>query len=162
MSYILSFDDYLLSLPSRLVSRNDFEVGSDYSESSLAFGENTFAFQSSYLGGILSGKFADRQSAPRSGASRKLAVNGTINHQAVEEPDDQRYCFCQMPSHGEMVGCDDDDCVREWVRPMFDNRSHAGKLRLVVSPCLCWIVGTTGRQLVLQRVSDRTRLIITS
>ena len=33
------------------------------------------------------------------------------------DPDtgEQLYCFCNRVSYGEMIGCDDDDCKREWV-----------------------------------------------
>ena len=62
-----------------------------------------------------------------------------------QEEDDQRYCFCQKVSYGEMVGCENDKCPYEWFhlncvglkeapkdqdiwycpecRPMFDGRS---------------------------------------
>ena len=28
--------------------------------------------------------------------------------------DDERYCYCQGVSYGEMVACDRDDCPRQW------------------------------------------------
>lgn len=31
-------------------------------------------------------------------------------------PEERRYCYCNQFSFGEMIGCDDDDCEREWVR----------------------------------------------
>lgn len=31
-----------------------------------------------------------------------------------DDADDQRYCFCNNVSYGDMIGCDDDDCEREW------------------------------------------------
>lgn len=31
-----------------------------------------------------------------------------------DDQDDQRYCFCNNYSYGDMIGCDDDDCEREW------------------------------------------------
>jgi hypothetical protein len=24
------------------------------------------------------------------------------------------WCFCEGPSHNEMIGCDNDECIREW------------------------------------------------
>ena len=30
--------------------------------------------------------------------------------------DNKTYCFCDGVSYGEMIGCDDEDCEREWVR----------------------------------------------
>jgi hypothetical protein len=32
------------------------------------------------------------------------------------DPNEPVYCFCQRVAFGEMVGCDNDDCAREWVR----------------------------------------------
>ena len=29
--------------------------------------------------------------------------------------DDRTYCFCDGPSYGEMIACDDGQCEREWV-----------------------------------------------
>ncbi|KDN38449.1 hypothetical protein K437DRAFT_259398 [Tilletiaria anomala UBC 951] len=29
-------------------------------------------------------------------------------------PEERRYCYCNQFSFGEMIGCDDDDCEREW------------------------------------------------
>lgn len=29
--------------------------------------------------------------------------------------DNRTYCFCDGVSYGEMIGCDDEDCEREWV-----------------------------------------------
>ena len=30
--------------------------------------------------------------------------------------DERKYCFCDGVSYGEMIGCDDPNCEREWVR----------------------------------------------
>lgn len=30
--------------------------------------------------------------------------------------DDKTYCYCERVSFGEMIGCDDENCRREWVR----------------------------------------------
>lgn len=32
-----------------------------------------------------------------------------------DEADERRYCFCNNVSYGDMIGCDDDACEREWV-----------------------------------------------
>ena len=32
-----------------------------------------------------------------------------------DDTDERRYCFCNNVSYGDMIGCDDDDCEREWV-----------------------------------------------
>ncbi len=31
-----------------------------------------------------------------------------------EGEDEERYCYCEGPSYGEMVACDNDDCPRQW------------------------------------------------
>jgi len=33
-----------------------------------------------------------------------------------EVEDERKYCFCDRVSYGEMIGCDDTQCEREWVR----------------------------------------------
>ena len=30
------------------------------------------------------------------------------------DADETKYCFCDGPSYGEMVGCDGERCEREW------------------------------------------------
>lgn len=45
----------------------------------------------------------------RSRPSKTLHAGTSGNDQ-----DDQRYCFCNNVSYGDMIGCDDDDCEREW------------------------------------------------
>jgi chromatin modification-related protein YNG2 len=37
----------------------------------------------------------------------------------AEGADDTPYCVCRKPSHGEMIGCDNDRCEIEWVGPLF-------------------------------------------
>ena len=32
-----------------------------------------------------------------------------------EVEDERKYCFCDRVSYGEMIGCDDPNCEREWV-----------------------------------------------
>ena len=32
----------------------------------------------------------------------------------VEGDDERRYCYCDRVSYGDMIGCDEPDCVREW------------------------------------------------
>lgn len=41
---------------------------------------------------------------------------GTTNAEgsASGEVDERRYCFCENVSYGDMIGCDDDGCTREW------------------------------------------------
>lgn len=35
----------------------------------------------------------------------------------VDIEDGVAYCYCAGPSYGEMIGCDSEECEREWVRP---------------------------------------------
>lgn len=46
-----------------------------------------------------------------SGRSRPVKTSGNSGR---DEQDEQRYCFCNNVSYGDMIGCDDDDCEREW------------------------------------------------
>lgn len=32
------------------------------------------------------------------------------------DPEEKTYCYCNRISFGQMVGCDDDNCEKEWVR----------------------------------------------
>lgn len=46
-----------------------------------------------------------------------IATNPLEDEEEDEEPVDPnepRYCFCNQVSYGQMVGCDDRDCAREW------------------------------------------------
>ncbi|KAF2215387.1 hypothetical protein CERZMDRAFT_20531, partial [Cercospora zeae-maydis SCOH1-5] len=30
------------------------------------------------------------------------------------DPNEQKYCYCNRGSYGEMVACDNDNCAKEW------------------------------------------------
>lgn len=47
------------------------------------------------------------------GAQRNRTANASAGS-GREDGDDQRYCFCNNVSYGDMIGCDDDHCEREW------------------------------------------------
>ncbi|KIW94948.1 uncharacterized protein Z519_04928 [Cladophialophora bantiana CBS 173.52] len=59
-------------------------------------------------------------------SERDLALNSTANNVGAgevdeedeenegAEEDEERYCYCQGVSYGEMVACDRDDCPRQW------------------------------------------------
>lgn len=53
----------------------------------------------------------------------------------ADDSDERRYCFCNNVSYGDMIGCDDEDCEREWVsgtgpaRPSESSRRHADSAR---------------------------------
>lgn len=44
------------------------------------------------------------------------AENTTGGGDEAEGDDERKYCFCDRVSYGEMIGCDDPNCEREWVR----------------------------------------------
>lgn len=48
------------------------------------------------------------------GSGRTRPSKTTHAGSSGNEQDDQRYCFCNNVSYGDMIGCDDDDCEREW------------------------------------------------
>lgn len=52
-------------------------------------------------------------------AAAAAAQDGEDSSMQVEEDEDdgpgqERYCYCEEVSYGEMVGCDGDNCEREW------------------------------------------------
>ena len=49
---------------------------------------------------------------------------------AGDDADEARYCFCNNVSYGDMIGCDDDDCEREWF--------HLGCVGLTKPPQGTW------------------------
>lgn len=55
--------------------------------------------------------------APRPGHSNQDTDSHTLAPSTAmgEDTDERRYCFCNNVSYGDMIGCDDDDCEREWV-----------------------------------------------
>ncbi|KAF2754771.1 hypothetical protein EJ05DRAFT_132701 [Pseudovirgaria hyperparasitica] len=48
--------------------------------------------------------------APHSSEPGDLSDDIDVDDEAGEE----RYCFCNGVSHGQMIGCDNDDCPRQW------------------------------------------------
>lgn len=52
---------------------------------------------------------SDTRSGVRSRPAKTVSAGS-----ARDDADDQRYCFCNNVSYGDMIGCDDDDCEREW------------------------------------------------
>ena len=55
----------------------------------------------------------DNHDGSRSGGRVRVAKTSHTNR-SRDDQDDQRYCFCNNVSYGDMIGCDDDDCEREW------------------------------------------------
>lgn len=58
---------------------------------------------------------------PGAAAATPLTVGGDGIDEDIEgEMDDGKtYCICNNVSYGEMIGCDDDHCQREWVNHPF-------------------------------------------
>jgi hypothetical protein len=44
-------------------------------------------------------------------------LEGILEEGAIEEVDDpeKTYCICETISWGEMLGCDDEECPKQWV-----------------------------------------------
>lgn len=68
---------------------------------------------------VLSSADASDTDASQSRSRRKKAVQQPEPQSASEEdegdePDDKVYCYCSQPSYGEMVGCENPTCKREW------------------------------------------------
>lgn len=76
----------------------------------------TMAANSPHMGGSASASRAD------SPASNEGAGG--------DDADEARYCFCNNVSYGDMIGCDDDDCEREWF--------HLGCVGLTKPPQGTW------------------------
>jgi len=64
----------------------------------------------------------------RVGGRARVAKTSTNRNR--DDQDDQRYCFCNNVSYGDMIGCDDDDCEREWF--------HLGCVGLLKPPQGTW------------------------
>lgn len=62
------------------------------------------------------------QTAPRPAAGQQPVPPHTEDGEPADNDDQDggRYCYCQGPSYGEMVGCDDEHCAYEWVRAFDD------------------------------------------
>lgn len=52
----------------------------------------------------------DEDQTPKESGTKRPAT--PADEQDGEEQ--ERYCFCNKPSSGDMVGCDNDDCRRQW------------------------------------------------
>jgi inhibitor of growth protein 3 len=72
-----------------------------------------------------SGASPTPSSLPRSqadGAGDRRGGRDRGNHHEASDEDDEEegeednnlYCFCQKPSYGEMIGCDNDNCEFQW------------------------------------------------
>jgi hypothetical protein len=55
---------------------------------------------------------AGLQPPPSSGQGNAPPVTGLGG--ALSEGEERKYCYCNGVSYGEMIGCDDPACEREW------------------------------------------------
>lgn len=62
------------------------------------------------------GFVTDEESSPPPGPEHAGPMSGGLAEGKVDIEDGVAYCYCNGPSYGEMIGCDSDDCEREWVR----------------------------------------------
>lgn len=61
------------------------------------------------------GFVTDEESSPPPGPEHAGPNSGGLGEGKVDIEDGVAYCYCNGPSYGEMIGCDSDDCEREWV-----------------------------------------------
>ncbi|KFM81442.1 Inhibitor of growth protein 1, partial [Stegodyphus mimosarum] len=59
------------------------------------------------------------QSSSKSKKKKKRKTKAEKEHETTSidppiDPDEPTYCLCDQVSYGEMIGCDNDDCEREW------------------------------------------------
>ncbi|EPY53392.1 ING family Png1 [Schizosaccharomyces cryophilus OY26] len=88
---------------------------------SSAFGRTTSqngGFQYGMVDGVGTGR-TQKASGAASKAPVKAgaaAYSGAVSEdeEEQEEEDNEKYCFCQQGSYGQMVACDNEDCEREW------------------------------------------------
>ncbi|KAG9048518.1 hypothetical protein FS837_012708 [Tulasnella sp. UAMH 9824] len=71
--------------------------------------------------------------APNDSASSVLTGNANANGNGEpgDDNDSRTYCYCDRVSYGEMIGCDDDQCRREWF--------HLGCLGMTAPPKGEWV-----------------------
>lgn len=77
------------------------------------------------------GAAAAAANSPHTGStSASRADSPASNAGGADDADEARYCFCNNVSYGDMIGCDDDDCEREWF--------HLGCVGLTKPPQGTW------------------------
>ncbi|KAG8964748.1 hypothetical protein FRC05_003588 [Tulasnella sp. 425] len=76
----------------------------------------------------LAGRGAPNDSSA-SGPAGNANTNG--NGEPGDGDDTRTYCYCDRVSYGEMIGCDDDQCQREWF--------HLGCLGITAPPKGEWV-----------------------
>ncbi|WBW72709.1 ING family-like protein Png1 [Schizosaccharomyces osmophilus] len=73
--------------------------------------------------GVVDGVGAGRPQRPTGTISKAPSVKAgaaayseavSEEEEDQEEEDNEKYCFCQQGSYGQMVACDNEDCEREW------------------------------------------------
>lgn len=62
-------------------------------------------------------------------------TNGDEEDDDEEDGEEQRYCYCNGVSYGEMVGCDDESCPREWFHLSCVGLTKAPNKNGECSPC---------------------------
>ncbi|CEH17626.1 related to p33ing1b protein [Ceraceosorus bombacis] len=101
-------------------------AASKHNTSSASPAPSTAGHGAGNNGGAMPGQIGTGQSSnassvapPARSARVTRAVRGGAdenpsNATAVAEEDERRYCYCDNISYGDMIGCDGDDCEREW------------------------------------------------
>lgn len=101
----------------------DDEDGSGYdSKGGLGLGQGTSS-SSSFSGdgngrqtstGHAAGGGGGGGGSGKGSATAGGSAAAAVNSAAEADVDERRYCFCENVSYGDMIGCDDDACPREW------------------------------------------------
>lgn len=91
-------------------------------------------------GSLSFGMYTDSMLPSGAGTMHQIAHDGQLHLDGDADPDgdmlgfdtteEQRYCFCNDVSYGDMIACDGTNCPREWF--------HYGCVNLVVAPKGSW------------------------
>lgn len=59
-------------------------------------------------------KDAEKEEDEAVGASEVEEDQQDVEEAEEDNDDDERFCFCEKPSSGDMIACDNDSCPRQW------------------------------------------------
>ena len=85
------------------------------------------------------GEGGDKKKSRKRALDTEEEDDGTTNVLAAPTANDPVYCYCQKPSHGEMVACDNEECQLEWF--------HLECVNLKAAPTGHWLCPTCAGQL---------------
>ncbi|RXK42421.1 hypothetical protein M231_00411 [Tremella mesenterica] len=89
----------------------------------------------------------------KKGRGKKAKVEMEVSEDVAPvieaDPSEPRYCYCNQVSHGQMIGCDNDDCPLEWF--------HLGCTGLKTPPQGKWYCNICRPQQNVQIVKKKSR-----